>query len=186
MDPPAERPTPPLTRQAIIFEELPPASHRMVAYDFGLKRNILRSLRRKGFAVDVPASTPADEVLALKPDGVFLSNGPGDPARTELRPRGSARTDRKAAALRNMSWPPGARASHGRKDIQTEVRPSRSQSARQRPSHRKGRHHLPEPRLCRGTRFTPKDLEVTHINLNDGTVAGLRHRETSIQRPISP
>ena len=64
-----------------LFEELPPVSHRIVAYDFGLKRNILRSLRRNGFAVKVvPAATPADEVLALKPDGVFLSNGPGDPA----------------------------------------------------------------------------------------------------------
>jgi carbamoyl-phosphate synthase small subunit len=52
----------------------------VVAYDFGVKRNILRMLASRGCRVTVvPARTPADEVLALKPDGVFLSNGPGDP-----------------------------------------------------------------------------------------------------------
>jgi carbamoyl-phosphate synthase small subunit len=52
----------------------------VVAYDFGIKRNILRMLVEAGCRVRVlPATTPPDEVLALKPDGVFLSNGPGDP-----------------------------------------------------------------------------------------------------------
>ena len=58
------------------------AAHRLhvVAYDFGIKRNILRLLADHGCRVTVvPAQTPADEVLALAPDGVFLSNGPGDP-----------------------------------------------------------------------------------------------------------
>lgn len=54
---------------------------KVVAYDFGIKLNILRKLRDQGIAVEVvPAETPAAEVLARKPDGVFLSNGPGDPA----------------------------------------------------------------------------------------------------------
>ena len=53
---------------------------RVVAYDFGVKRNILRMLAQRGCALTVvPAKTPVAEVLALKPDGVFLSNGPGDP-----------------------------------------------------------------------------------------------------------
>ena len=53
----------------------------VVAYDFGIKRNILRLLAAQGCRVTVvPATTSAEEVLALKPDGVFLSNGPGDPA----------------------------------------------------------------------------------------------------------
>ena len=53
---------------------------KVVAYDFGVKRNILRMLADRGCAVTVvPAKTPAAEVLAMKPDGVFLSNGPGDP-----------------------------------------------------------------------------------------------------------
>lgn len=54
---------------------------KVVAYDFGIKQNILRNLVAQGCEVwVVPARTPASEVLALKPDGVFLSNGPGDPA----------------------------------------------------------------------------------------------------------
>jgi len=57
-----------------------PAQYKVVAYDFGVKTNILRMLAERGCAVTVvPAQTPAAEVLALKPDGVFLSNGPGDP-----------------------------------------------------------------------------------------------------------
>jgi carbamoyl-phosphate synthase small subunit len=59
----------------------PSASFHVVAYDFGLKWNILRRLHDHGCRVTVvPAATRADEVLALAPDGVFLSNGPGDPA----------------------------------------------------------------------------------------------------------
>src|ERR1035437_7519917 len=60
---------------------LPPVRFRVVAYDYGMKRNILRLLRQKGFGVTVvPAGTSAEEVLKMNPDGVFLSNGPGDPS----------------------------------------------------------------------------------------------------------
>jgi carbamoyl-phosphate synthase small subunit len=71
---------------------LPPAlvqsaserKHHVVAYDFGIKQNILRMLTREGCNVTVvPAETPAYDVLALKPDGIFLSNGPGDPEPVE-------------------------------------------------------------------------------------------------------
>jgi carbamoyl-phosphate synthase small subunit len=56
------------------------SAYKVVAYDYGIKRNILRMLADRGCALTVvPAKTPAREVLALKPDGVFLSNGPGDP-----------------------------------------------------------------------------------------------------------
>lgn len=59
----------------------PPAEFKVVAYDFGIKRNILRMLRDQGISVTVvPADTPFADVLARNPDGVFLSNGPGDPA----------------------------------------------------------------------------------------------------------
>ncbi len=59
----------------------PAARRHVVAYDFGIKRNILRLFAAGGCDVTVvPAETPADDVLAIKPDGVFLSNGPGDPA----------------------------------------------------------------------------------------------------------
>jgi carbamoyl-phosphate synthase small subunit len=56
------------------------APHHVVAYDYGVKRNILRMLAQRGCRLTVvPAQTPAAEVLALQPDGIFLSNGPGDP-----------------------------------------------------------------------------------------------------------
>jgi carbamoyl-phosphate synthase small subunit len=60
---------------------LPPADIPIVAYDFGMKYNILRRLRQHGFRTQVlPATAPASEALKHKPAGVFLSNGPGDPA----------------------------------------------------------------------------------------------------------
>jgi len=62
------------------FGELKDAKYKVVAYDFGVKRNILRLLAERGCDLTVvPAQTPAAEVLAMNPDGIFLSNGPGDP-----------------------------------------------------------------------------------------------------------
>jgi carbamoyl-phosphate synthase small subunit len=62
-------------------EPLPPADIPIVAYDYGMKYNILRRLRQHGFKVQVlPATAPASEALKYKPAGIFLSNGPGDPA----------------------------------------------------------------------------------------------------------
>ena len=62
------------------YGKAPAAQLRVVAYDYGVKRNILRKLAARGCSVTVvPAQTSAEDVLARKPDGVFLSNGPGDP-----------------------------------------------------------------------------------------------------------
>ncbi len=64
-----------------VRDPLPPADIPIVAYDFGMKYNILRRLRQRGFKVQVlPATTPAAEALRYKPAGIFLSNGPGDPS----------------------------------------------------------------------------------------------------------
>jgi carbamoyl-phosphate synthase small subunit len=64
-----------------VRQPLPPADVPIVAYDFGMKYNILRRLRQHGFKIQVvPATTSAEDVLKYKPAGVFLSNGPGDPA----------------------------------------------------------------------------------------------------------
>src|SRR5271170_7315058 len=71
---------PPLTGEDY-FAPLPPVKHRIVAFDFGLKTNILRRLRQHGFQVRVlPATASAAEALSTNPDGILLSNGPGDPA----------------------------------------------------------------------------------------------------------
>ena len=71
---------PPLTGEDYLAP-LPPIRHRIVAYDFGLKTNILRRLRQNGFHVRVvPSTTPAEEALSSNPDGIFLSPGPGDPS----------------------------------------------------------------------------------------------------------
>jgi carbamoyl-phosphate synthase small subunit len=65
------------------YGRLEQGRHHVVAVDYGIKRNILRSLTSLGVRVTVvPATTPAEDVLALEPDGIFLSNGPGDPAAT--------------------------------------------------------------------------------------------------------
>ncbi len=70
----------PCLNQEGYYLDLPEPRHRIVAYDFGVKYNILRQLRQHGFEVHVvEASTSAAEALALNPDGIFLSNGPGDP-----------------------------------------------------------------------------------------------------------
>ncbi len=69
------------TQPRFVRNPLPPADIPIVAYDFGMKYNILRRLRQKGFKVTVvPAETSAADVMKHKPAGVFLSNGPGDPA----------------------------------------------------------------------------------------------------------
>ena len=63
------------------LKEVKDRPYNVLVYDFGVKRNILRKLTRAGCKITVvPANTPADEVLATEPDGIFLSNGPGDPA----------------------------------------------------------------------------------------------------------
>ena len=66
---------------SIIGNRISNSQYRIIAYDFGIKKNILRHLVSYGANVTVvPADTTSDEVLAMKPDGIFLSNGPGDPA----------------------------------------------------------------------------------------------------------
>jgi carbamoyl-phosphate synthase small subunit len=161
-----------------LFQSLPPALHRIVAYDFGLKRNILRSLRRNGFAVKVvPATTLAEGVLALNPEGVFLSNGPGDPATLSYareaireligkRPLFGICLGHQLLALalggRTFKLKFGHRgANQPVKDLRTGKIAITSQN----------HGYAVDPDSL------PESVEVTHVNLNDGTVAGLRHRQ---------
>jgi carbamoyl-phosphate synthase small subunit len=106
-----------------------PENHRfkVVAYDFGIKQNILRLLVDHQCAVKVvPASTSAEDVLSLGPDGVFLSNGPGDP-----EPVGYAHENIRKMAGRVPILPgaPVVRAGAGWKDLQAEVWAPRVESS---------------------------------------------------------
>jgi carbamoyl-phosphate synthase small subunit len=163
-----------------VFEELPPATRRIVAYDFGMKKNILRSLRRNGFAVTVvPATTPAEEVLAMNPDGVFLSNGPGDPSALGYahdavrgimgkKPLFGICLGHQILGLalggKTFKLKFGHRgANQPVKDLRTGKVAITSQN----------HGYAVDPDSL------PGDVEVTHVNLNDGTVAGLRHKNHS-------
>ncbi len=150
----------------------------VVAYDFGLKRNILRKLVDHGAQVTVvPATTPAAEVLAIKPDGVFLSNGPGDPATLNYAVHNIQKLLGKtptfgiclghqlmglAVGGKTFKLPYGHHGcNHPVKDLHT----GRVQITSQNHGFAVAADTL------------PPDVEVTHLNLNDNTVEGLRHTQ---------
>jgi len=162
------------------------APYHIVAYDFGIKRNILRLFAEHECRVTVvPAETSAEEVLALEPNGVFLSNGPGDPAAVSYAPP-------TVRALADRGVPIfGICLGHQILGLtfgaQTEKMPY---------GHRGGNHPVKELSTGRvlitsqnhGFAVTgdadsipgAPELEVTHVNLNDKTVEGLRHRSKPI------
>ena len=122
----------------------------VVAIDYGIKRNILRLLAGTGCKVTVvPAKTSAADIMALKPDGVFLSNGPGDPAAT-----GEYAVPVIKTLIESGTPTFGICLGHqmlgiavGGQDREDASGPSRRQSSGQGPDHRQGRDHLDEPRL---------------------------------------
>ena len=148
----------------------------VVCYDFGVKTNILRSLASWARVTVVPATTPAEEVLALKPDGVFLSNGPADPAAVTYAIENIQKLLGKAPIMgiclghQLLSLACGAKTArlkfghhgcnHPVKNLATGKVEITSQN-----------HNFAVLRES-----VPDSLEVTHINLNDGTVEGVRHK----------
>jgi carbamoyl-phosphate synthase small subunit len=148
---------------------------KIIAYDFGVKFNILRRLTAEGMQVTVvPAWTPAEEVMAMKPDGVFLSNGPADPAAVS---GGIA----AAKALSGKVPLMGICLGHQLIGIAHGCR-----SGRLKFGHHGCNHPVKNLQTChveitsQNHNFAifdlPSDLEQTHINLNDQTVEGLRHK----------
>ena len=157
----------------------PSPKRRIVAYDFGIKRNILRLLVEQGFDVtDVPATTPAKDALALEPDGIFLSNGPGDPAAVEgvqpiVRELVQSKpvfgiclghqilglalggTTRKLKFGHHGGNQPGKDLATGRVAICAENHGYAVEAD--------------------SLRAAGEPVEITHINLNDQTVEGLAH-----------
>ena len=154
--------------------------HRVVAMDFGCKHNILRCLTDAGCDVTVvPAETDAATILAMKPDGVFLSNGPGDPAATA----GYAAT--QIASLIDAGTPVfGICIGH-----QLMALAMGASTRKMERGHRGANHPVKDLATGRieitsqnhgfvvDPDTLPDTLEVTHLSLFDGSIEGLRHRE---------
>ena len=164
--------------------ELKPESRgrkRLVAYDLGIKRNILRSLVHCGFDVTVvPAWTSADDVLAMEPEGIFFSNGPGDPAAVE-------RTIAAASDLIDKRPIFGICLGH---QILSIVLGAKTHKM---PFGHHGANHPVRDLITNKVEITsqnhsfavdettlPDHLELTHINLNDHTVEGMRHTTANV------
>ena len=150
----------------------------VVAYDFGVKTNSLREFAKYGCKITVvPAETPAEEVLALKPEGIFLSNGPGDPA--------SMRKIVEEIKKLTESEIPMFGICLGHQILGLVFG---GQTFKMKFGHRGGNQPIKD--LTTGKveiashnhgfavepGSLPADVEVTHVNLNDNTVAGLRHK----------
>ena len=150
---------------------------RVAAYDLGMKRNILRRLAAHGCDVRVfPATAPASDLLAMQPDGVFFSNGPGDPAPLDYVVRNAREVIDgdvpvfgiclghqvlgRALGARTYKLKFGHRgANHPVRNVATERIEITSQNH--------GFAVDPDS--------VPDDVEITHVNLYDGTIEGLRH-----------
>jgi len=154
--------------------------YHAVAYDYGIKRNILRELVNAGFDVTVvPADTPAKTVLALEPDGVFLSNGPGDPAAVTyaipiVRALVAARVPIFGICLGHqiLGLALGGTTRKLRFGHHGANQPARDEQTR-RVMIASENHGFA---VDAAALAKAEDVEVTHVNLNDGTIEGLRHR----------
>jgi carbamoyl-phosphate synthase small subunit len=164
----------------------PRARHHIVAYDFGIKRNILRLFDENGCRVTVvPAKTPPEEALELEPDGIFLSNGPGDPEAVEYAPATIRRLAEEGLPMfgiclghqlvglsfggRTTKMPYGHRGgNHPVRDVESGRVLITSQN------------HGFAVDGDEGAVPGAPALEVTHVNLNDGTIEGVRHREMPV------
>ena len=158
-------------------EDLIEAKHRILVTDCGLKYNILRQLRRRGCRVTVvPASTPAEELLAMEPSGVLFSPGPGDPKLLEYVVDNTRKVLGQVPVM-------GICLGH-----QIIARALGADTFKLKFGHRGGNHPVKD--LDDGRVYItaqnhgyavspdnlPSGLEVSHINLNDQTVEGFRHK----------
>jgi len=153
----------------------------VVVLDLGVKHNIMRILRRLGCrATAVPCLTPADDILSMRPDGVLLSPGPGDPALLDY-------ATQTAAGLAGRVPLFGICLGH-----QLLARAWGARTFKLKFGHRGANHPVQDTTTGRvyitaqnhGYAVDPDGLlpsvEVSHVNLNDGTVEGLRHRELPV------
>jgi carbamoyl-phosphate synthase small subunit len=158
-----------------------PATHHVVALDFGMKQNILRCLVQVGCKVTVlPGTATADDVLARRPDGIFLSNGPGDPAPLSY----AIDTIRRLAGKKPMF---GICLGHQLLGLALG-----GETFKLKFGHRGANQPVLNQRTNKVEITTqnhgfavrldnlPADLEPTHVNLNDHTLEGMRHRHWPI------
>jgi len=155
-----------------------PPRFEVVAYDYGIKHNILRKLRAEGCRVTVvPAETSAEEVLALKPDGIFLSNGPGDPEPCRYAQQNIRRLMGRVPIFGICLGHQLIGLALGGKTYKLKF------------GHHGGNH--PVKQLKNGKveitahnhnfavdpdSLPQREVELTHMDLNDNTLEGLRHR----------
>jgi len=164
-----------------VYQQLPPTQHKIVAYDYGIKFNILRRLRQRGFQVTVvPAATKAADVLAMKPDGIFLSNGPGDPAPLTYIHKELKALIGKCPIFGICLGHQLLGFAYGGKTFKLKF------------GHRGGNQPVQDLQTNKVSITSqnhgfavdpdslPANVEVTHLNLNDQTVEGMRHKEYPI------
>ena len=165
-----------------VRDPLPPADLPIVAYDFGMKYNILRRLRQHGFKVQVvPATTTAAEALKYQPAGIFLSNGPGDPAALGYAVR--AVSDLVASGLPIFGICLGHQIlgqAFGGKTFKLKFghrggnQPVKDLESGQVEITSQNHGFAVDPKSL------PSDVSVNRINLNDQTVEGMRHKKKPI------
>jgi carbamoyl-phosphate synthase small subunit len=154
-----------------------PDQMHVVAYDFGIKQNILRMLTRENCRVTVvPARTPAADVLALNPDGIFFSNGPGDPEPLDYAIANVQALQGKAPLFGICLGHQIFGLALGGKTYKLKF------------GHHGGNHPIKNLQTGKveitaqnhnynvDPASLPADVERTHTNLNDDTLAGLRHK----------
>ena len=158
------------------FKSAPEAKYKVVAYDFGVKRNILRLMVDRGIDLTVvPAQTPVAEVLAMNPDGVFLSNGPGDPEPCTYAVEAARECIRRGIPLfgiclghQIMGLAAGAKTLKMKFGHHGANHPVLEKNG--------GRVHITSQNhgFAVDAATLPENVEVTHVSLFDGSLQGMR------------